>query len=119
NLLESFTSGLAHGFVMEHPNLDEGLKKRLLDNSESLQKRVVKIPKLIGDTSSGLDVSKPPMSELFGPIKRRRDAFVHCEPGPQESKRGYVKETAFHDATWDAVQQSVTLTLEIIERVWK
>ena len=118
NLLESFTSGLARAFELKHPNLDDQTTKRLLDDTKPLRNRIIAVPEIIAGRSCGLDVNKPPISELFGPIKQRRDAFVHCVPG-QVPHRGYVKESAFHDVPFDVVQSAVTLTLEIINCVWR
>lgn len=119
NLLETFTSGLARSFVMEKPRLGDDQRKKLLDNAKPLRTRVVSVPQLITKNSCDLDTNKPPVSELFGAIKQRRDAIVHCEPGQQESHRGYIKESAFHDVPWTLVQEAIALTTQIIERVWK
>lgn len=54
----------------------------------------------------------------MGPLKDRRDAFVHCEPGPEPSERGHVKETLFHDAGVAIVDETVDATIDVIRRVW-
>jgi hypothetical protein len=66
-----------------------------------------------------IDDSKPPMKKLFGECKERRDSFVHCEPGPDPTKWGYVKETHFHDVDPVVVRKTVDLTLETISLIWK
>ncbi|MFC1830502.1 hypothetical protein ACFL0S_00585 [Thermodesulfobacteriota bacterium] len=118
NLLESFISGVARTYLMEHSELDEDIRKKLTDNRKPLKNRLVSIPLLITGFSPGLDVNKPPLSELFGPIKQRRDAFVHCEPGPQTAPQGYVKERMFHDLSQETVDQCVGYTFEIIAIIW-
>jgi hypothetical protein len=119
NLVESFVSGLARSHVMLHPTLDEQTVKRLLNNQEPLRKRVTAIPKAIAGESIPLDINKRPFSELFGKIKNHRDAFVHCEPGPQVSERGQLKEALFHDVSFEFAQQSVRSTIEVIRSIWR
>jgi hypothetical protein len=77
------------------------------------------VPQLITGSDCGLDVNKPPMSVLFGSIKARRDAFVHCEPGPQPSDRGHIKEVLFHQVPGELVEETVDLTFQIIRHLWK
>lgn len=66
-----------------------------------------------------LDDCRPPLSQLFGECKQRRDSFVHCEPGPAPTRWGYVKEEHFHDVNLALVQKTVDLTCEAICVVWK
>jgi hypothetical protein len=54
----------------------------------------------------------------MGPLKARRDAFVHCEPGPAPSERGYVKEELFHDVGPQIVENTIDITIEVIRRIW-
>ena len=119
NLLESFVSGLARGHVMTNGHLDEGVRTKLLDNSKPLRNRVLSIPLLISGKDCGLNQHRPPLSTLFGGVKQRRDAFVHCEPGPQSSSHGYVKEAAFHDVSPAVVEAAVQSTEQLIRQIWQ
>ena len=118
NLLESFTSGLAKAYLMSHPDLENAAKDKLLDTRRSLKERVLAIPKYITNNPVRLDINKPPLSTIFGSIKNHRDAFVHCEPGQEESLRGYVKEAAFHDISEVIVSSAVSSTVKVIQEVW-
>ena len=118
NLVESFVSGLARAFVMEHPELDDETKAYLLDTRAPLRKRILGVPRAITPRTIDLDINKEPLSRLMGPIKARRDAFVHCEPGPAPSERGYVKEILFHDVGVEVVEECVVTTMEIIRTIW-
>ena len=52
-------------------------------------------------------------------MKVRRDSIVHCEPGPDESEHGYVKEELFHDAFAPEVEKAVDATCDAIRVVWE
>jgi len=119
NLLESFVSGLARGYVMERPSLDEEVKARLLDAKAPLRRRILSVPRIITKNPIDLDINKPPLSDLMGELKARRDAFVHCEPGPVASERGYVKETLFHDVRPEVIASTVDTTIDVIRRIWR
>ena len=110
NLLESFTSGLARSYAMTRPSTDEHFQTKLLSTREPLRKRVLAVPQMIVGSQIALDINKPPLSTLFGPIKQHRDSFVHCEPGVIESERGYVKEAMFHDVSIELVEVAVKAT---------
>ncbi|HEV7570232.1 MAG TPA: hypothetical protein VGQ21_01935 [Thermoanaerobaculia bacterium] len=118
NLLESFVSGLARAHAMEHPEFDEAKRKSLLDTHGPLRKRILGVPRAITANPLDLDINKPPLSQLMGPIKVRRDAFVHCEPGPEPSERGHVKEILFHDVGPEVVDEAVDATTTVIRRIW-
>jgi hypothetical protein len=119
NLVESFVSGLARAYIMTADHLDEHTKARLLENRSALKNRIASVPTIITGGDCGLRDDKPPLSILFGPAKQRRDAFVHCEPGPEPSSRGYVKEAAFHDVAPQVVEEAVSATSDIIKILWK
>lgn len=119
NLLESFVSGLARAHVMTHKSLESQTNKRLLDNARPLRSRMLNIPLWIVGHDCGLRQHEPPFSLIFGIVKQRRDAFVHCEPGTQLSSHGYVKETAFHNVSPAIVNEAVDGTYQIIRQVWK
>lgn len=118
-LLESFISGIARQHILTSNDITSDLKIKLTDNTQPLKKRIIQIPKLIKGDKPPIDISKPPLSELFGPIKQRRDSFVHCEPGRQDTKWGYIKEEMFNDVSKDVVERSVYYTLELISIIWK
>lgn len=119
NLLESFLSGIATEFLMENPNALPEVKLKLKDERLTLRKRLVLFPNLITGNPHLVDDSKPPFHELLGECKRRRDSFVHCEPGSQPTKWGYVKEENFHDVNKKVVKKTIRLTLETICFIWK
>ena len=119
NLLEAFTSGLAIAWLIENARASDATAKRLQDNSAPLRKRFTEVPALISGHPNLIDGTRPPIEPLFGECKRRRDSFVHCEPGPTPTKWGYVKEEQFHDATMQAARRTVNLTFEAICLVWK
>lgn len=119
NLLESFVSGLARAHVMTHPTMSEAEVERLLGTRDPLKRRIRQIPGMIVGRECPLDPNKSPLSTMFGPIKQRRDAFVHCEPGPALSEHGYIKEAAFHDVTAESVLGAVVATHQIIREVWR
>jgi hypothetical protein len=119
NLMESFVSGLARSYVMTTRDISLELERKLLDNTSPLKKRLLSVPTLIAEIDRGLLEQDPAVRFLFGPIKQRRDAFVHCEPGPAASSRGYVKEAAFHDVSRKVVEDAVTATTEIITTIWR
>jgi len=118
NLIESFTSGLARSHVMRHPNLDDQTVRKLTNTYEPLKKRVLAVPRAISGAVLALDVNKPPFLELFGCIKDHRDAFVHCEPGPMQSERGYVKQALFHDVSPELARTAIKSTTSAIQLIW-
>lgn len=123
NLLESFTSGLGAAYLIETPNVPEKLAQQLKGLKPNgrdlgLREKIVLFPSLITGKPK-LDENQPPLKELFGECKQRRDSFVHCEPGPQDTKWGYNKETRFHQVDRDIVQKTVNLTCETICLSWK
>lgn len=123
NLLESFVSGLATAWLMEHQteqsDLVDTVKDKLNDKRSSLRKRLIVVTSLITANRCLLDESKPPLEPLFHECKQRRDAFVHCEPGPNPTQWGYIKEERFHDVSLPIVQRTVDLTWQTISLVWK
>jgi hypothetical protein len=119
NLLESFVTGLAVGWLIDNPNGPTATIGKLQDTKKPLRKRFVDFPSLITGGAVLIDASKPPIEPLFNKCKQRRDSFVHCEPGPIPSERGYVKEERFHDVDANAVRETVDLTVSAICLVWK
>jgi len=119
NLLESFTSGLALSYVMSNPQLSIDEQKKILDTNGSLKNRFLSVPRKIMGREPSLDVNKPPLSELFGSVKQYRDSFVHCVPGEEPSRFGYVKQHLFNDVSLTLVDRAVALTHEAIEGIWK
>ncbi|MDF0643145.1 MAG: hypothetical protein P0111_03885 [Nitrospira sp.] len=123
NLLESFVSGLATAWLMERQHDESALvdkvRDTLNDKRLSLRKRLLAITPLISGNQTALDESSSPIGPLFNECKQRRDSFVHCEPGPNPTQWGYIKEERFHDVSLAAVQKTVDLTCETISLVWK
>jgi len=109
------------GFGIHSGRLETGAgeKDRQVERA-SLRERMLEVPSIIVTGKLGLlDGTKPPFQPLFDDFKRRRDSFVHCEPGPQPDKWGHIKEVAFHDTGLPVVESTVDLTLEAIRVVWK
>jgi hypothetical protein len=119
NLLESFVSGLAVGWMMENPNAPATIVAKLQDTRSSLRKRLVQFPSIITGRPGLIDDSCPPIASLFGEHKQRRDSFVHCQPGSGPNQWGYVKEERFHDVQAATVRKTVDLTIESICLIWK
>lgn len=119
NLLESFVSGIALAYLMENPNAPPPVVNKLKDDKLSLRRRFLAFPDLILNRTGVIDDKSAPFAPLFGECKQRRDSFVHCEPGPNPTKFGYVKEEHFHDADLASARQTVDLTCELIRLVWK
>ncbi len=123
NLLESFTTGLASSWLLANPDgpsdVVNALKgKDAKGRDMSLRKRFCLFPALISGKPE-LDQTKQPLVQLFEECKRRRDSFVHCEPGPTPTKWGYVKERYFHEANLASARMTVDLTWEAICLAWK
>jgi len=118
NLVESFVCGLGRAHEMNHPGLDQSMREKLLNTRSPLKRRIVQVPELIAGRIAGLDGGSDPLASLFDGIKKRRDAFVHCEPGSHES-RGYVKEAAFHDVAEETVNDAVDRTIVVIRLIWQ
>jgi len=118
NLLEAFTAGLARARLMADKNLDNQVADKLRDTRSPLRRRIVVVPGLLRPEKLALDSNKKPFSILFDDVKVRRDSFVHCEPGPECSERGHVKEELFHDAFAPQVEQAIDATCDAIRVVW-
>lgn len=118
NLLEAFSNGLAREWLLRNPGCYDDTRRVLEDMDKPLRTRLLSVVRATAAGRCSLDVNMPPMSILFGQIKNRRDAFVHCDPGPQSSRKGFVKEEAFHDVTPAVVTEAVRLTFEVIRTAW-
>lgn len=123
NLLESFTSGLATAYLMENPSAAEGIVTQLQGKKPNgrdmgLRERFALVPGLVSGKPK-LDDGQPPLKPLFSECKQRRDSFVHCEPGPKDTKWGYNKEQRFHEVDECVVRETVDLTYEAICVAWK
>jgi hypothetical protein len=119
SLLESTVSGLARAHVMSTSGMSLANQKELLDNHGPLLERLLLVPELITGKPSPLTKTAPPLNELFGSIKERRDAFVHCEPGMHRDKRGFVKQERFHDVSDSVVDSAVDLTVGVVQKLWR
>lgn len=118
NLLESFTAGLAREHLLTS-SVDADTTAKLTNTRDALRKRILAVPRAITGREPPLDINKPPLSVLFAEVKRYRDAFVHCEPGPATSERGYDKQALFHDVGPELVEKAVQLTRDVIRTLWK
>lgn len=118
NLLESFVGGLARAHVMCNANIDEAQATKILSARDSLRKRIISVPRQILGREPSVDINKPPLSLLFGDIKKYRDSFVHCEPGDQVASLGYVKEILFHDISPRLVNDTINYTHAAIRNIW-
>jgi hypothetical protein len=103
---------------MQHSDLPVEKQKKLLSQEKSLRQRIFLIPELITGNQLKMQ-SDPRVDRLFGLVKHARDAFVHCEPGPQpSSKTGRIKEELFHNVPKELVDETVTLTCQLIREIW-
>jgi hypothetical protein len=119
SLLESTVSGLGRAHEMTHPTLTARDRKILINNHGPLLERLFDVPTLIVGNPPPLHKESLPLCRLFGEIKQRRDAFMHCEPGDQETRAGFVKQDRFHDVTPDVVDDAVHLTVEVVHVLWR
>lgn len=119
NLMEAFVSGLGTSAILGDPQVDAVHYKALSDDSKPLRKRLATCVSILTNAPWPPDESTEPMHTLFAQLKPRRDAMVHCSPGPAPAKHGYVKEVLFHDATRDVVDRTVDATLETISLAWQ
>jgi hypothetical protein len=119
SLLESTVSGLGRAYEMTQPTLTARDRKILINNHGPLLERLFEVPTLIVGIPPPLQRESLPLSRLFGNIKQRRDAFMHCEPGDQEARAGFVKQDRFHDVTPDVVNDAVKLTVEVVHVLWR
>lgn len=118
SLLESFTAGLARAHVMT-TDLSPEAAAKLLETRPPLRRRLLSVPRTITGRQPPLDLNKPPLDELFGEVKLRRDAIVHCEPGPEASERGYHKESLFHQTRPEYIRKTLNLTESAIRSLFE
>jgi hypothetical protein len=83
------------------------------------EERFETFPCLITGNPDAMKGTESLRDNLFGVCKERRNSFVHCEPGPEKNKRGYVKEELFHDPGSAQVKETLVLTVEAITKVWE
>jgi len=119
SLLESLVSGLGRAHEMTHRELSAAHRKILLNNHGPLLERLLIVPEVISGYPSSLHRDSLPLSQLFGEIKQRRDAFMHCEPGEQESRGGFVKQERFHSVSAQTVDDAVRLTVQVTQTLWR
>lgn len=118
NLLEAVVSGIARAHLMTRTSLSPEVKKVLNDTQKGLSERVQRVPEVVTGRPIDLGREDGPHSYLFKVTKKHRDAFVHCEPGPQESQRGYVKEVRFNAISPTLVLNTVNSTEAIVRALW-
>jgi|GEM_PF-3228917 hypothetical protein len=115
NLLESFISGLVAEFAIKYPNApDETIKKLQKPKDRSLKARFEEVPDLVTGSTNVMEPMKSVLAPLFGDYQKRRNAFVHCEPGPTTAK-----ESLFHETDAKVVRETVSLTIQAIRAAWK
>jgi hypothetical protein len=115
NLLESFVSGIVADFVMNNPDAPEDtLKKLQKPKDRSLKSRFEEVPGLVTGTPQVMESFKDVLGALFGDYQKRRNAFVHCEPGPTTAK-----ESLFHETDAKVVRDTVSLTIQAIRAAWR
>lgn len=119
NLLESFVSGLAAEYIVicgdpDGPGVHKFTEKNW--NKTPLRRRFAEVPCLITRDLAALSGIQSELDKLFGIFKRRRDSYVHCEPG---TKHDVVKETFFHETDITTVKETVTLTTLAIKGAWQ
>jgi hypothetical protein len=115
NLLESFLSGLVAAFIIENPNApQETIKKLEKPKDRTLKARFVEVPALITGVPNVMEPFRSVLTPLFGDHQKRRNAFVHCEPGPVTPKEAF-----FHETNARIVRETVSLTIRAIRAAWK
>lgn len=115
NLLESFVSGLVTEFVIHNPQApEETLKKLQKPKDRSLKTRFEEVPALVTGVEDVMAPFKNVLSALFGDYQKRRNAFVHCEPGPVTAKEAF-----FHETDAKVVRETISLTIRAIRAAWK
>ena len=115
NLLESFVSGLVAEFIIKNPDAPSGIIKRLeKPKDRSLKARFEEVPELVTGIPNVMEPIKSILIPLFGDYQKRRNAFVHCEPGPITTK-----ETFFHETNAKVVRETISLTIRAIRAAWK
>ena len=119
NLMEGFISGLILESKMSSradPNVVAKLEKMEMT---PLRKRFYEVPLLLTGTPISSVLAQDEISEYFGEMKQRRDAFVHCIPGTALNKQGYIRQEYFNDVQKDKVGQTVRLTVKFIRAIWR
>jgi len=115
NLLESFVSGLAAAFIIENPTAPEDTLKMLQKPKDrTLKARFEEVPALVTGMPNPMAPYRSILTPLFGDYQKRRNAFVHCEPGPVTPKEGF-----FHETDAKIVRVTVSLTIRAIRAAWK
>lgn len=115
NLLESFVSGIVTEFVIHNPHAPQETLKRLQKPKDrSLKVRFEEVPALITGVEDVMAPFKNVLSALFGEYQKRRNAFVHCEPGPVTAKEAF-----FHETDAKVVRETISLTISAIRSAWK
>jgi hypothetical protein len=105
---------------MENSDLPGDVQRKLADQGKTLRHRIMSVAEVIAGRRCDLKPNALPLDRLFGAIKQARDSFVHCEPGPQPSRRsGKVKEDLFHDISKELVAETVVLTSQVIRQFWQ
>jgi hypothetical protein len=115
NLLESFVSGLVAAFIIENPNApEETIRKLEKPKDRSLKARFEEVPALVSGVPNVMEPFRSVLTPLFGDYQKRRNAFVHCEPGPITPKEAF-----FHETNAKIVRETVSLTISAIRAAWK
>lgn len=115
NLLESFVGGLVTEFVIHNPKAPEETLKRLhKPKDRSLKARFEEVPALVTGVEDVMAPFKNVLSALFGEYQKRRNAFVHCEPGFVTGKEAF-----FHETDAKVVKKTTSLTIQAIRAAWK
>ena len=115
NLLESFLSGLVAEFVIHNPQApEETLKKLQKPKDRSLKARFEEVPALVTGVENVMAPFRNTLNPLFGDYQKRRNAFVHCEPGPVTPKEAF-----FHETEAKVVKETISLTTLAIRAAWK
>ena len=118
SLLDSFVSGIAAAWLLEHPNLPPDVVKTLSKSTGSLETRFVNVLAIIIGHPDPIADARADFDLLFGEFVKRRNAFVHCEPDVALSKSAIEKEQRFHDINPKVVSEVVRLTIAVIRAAW-
>lgn len=122
NLIEAYINGISWDFAINNDLSQLSREKKNIitefERPVSIIKKLIKAPKIIGNTSNGLIQSQEPLKTFIEVIKPYRDSIVHVSPfAASESFGGYNKLDKIYGLGFEIVFAAVEKTFEIIEEI--
>jgi hypothetical protein len=121
NLVEAYINGIAWEFADRHDISDLSKNKQdlLTSGQASILEKLVKVPEIVADRSSGpLTQDKDPLKTFKEIIKPFRDSIVHASPFSAPMRfGGYDKLSKVYELTLATMRSTVDLTVEIVGRI--